>query len=164
MALAKQAGEYLVAGELCRRKYLAATFSGNVRDYDILAVSSSKATFTVQVKTMLRGDFQISDARRFIEIEQDGDQQTVVGKHRLIDDSMWVFVHLHSEDPPAYFISKAANVQDLIYEGYKRNLEKHGGRKPRNPKSYHHALSLSDLGRFHDDWDLIERCLAEKRL
>jgi hypothetical protein len=36
--LTKQAGEYLIAAELSRRGYIATTFTGNVPDYDIIAV------------------------------------------------------------------------------------------------------------------------------
>ncbi len=35
--LKKQAGEYLVAAEMCRRGFIATTFTGNVPHYDIIA-------------------------------------------------------------------------------------------------------------------------------
>lgn len=35
--LTKQVGEYLVAAELCRRGFIATTFTGNVPDFDIIA-------------------------------------------------------------------------------------------------------------------------------
>lgn len=161
MQLTKQAGEYLVAGELCRRGYLAATFSGNVRDYDIVAMSEGRKAFTVQVKTILGGAFQVGDARRFIEIPEVGDDglQRVNGLVDLRDDSVWVFVYLAGQEPPAYFVTTARDVQQLVFDGYKWNLDRHGGRRPRNPHTTHHALSIADLERYRDNWGLIERRL-----
>lgn len=161
MQLTKQAGEYLVAGELCRRGYLAATFSGNVRDYDIVAMSEGRKAFTVQVKTILGGAFQVGDARRFIEIPQVGEDglQRVNGLVDLRDDSVWVFVYLAGQEPPAYFVTTARDVQQLVFDGYKWNLERHGWRRPRNPYTTHHALSIADLERYRDNWGLIERRL-----
>ena len=162
MQLTKQAGEYLVAGELCRRGYLAATFSGNVRDYDIVAMSEDGRAFTVQVKTILGGGFQIGDARRFIQIPAvaaDGKQQ-VDGLVDLRDESIWVFVYLDGINAPAYFVTTAKDVQLLIFEGYRWNLEKHGWRRPRNPQSTHHALSIGDLEKYRDNWALIGKRLS----
>lgn len=165
MQLAKQAGEYLVAGELCRNRYLAATFNGNVPDYDIVAISESGQTFTVQVKTILRGAFQI-DVGRFLDVKgPDGPEgvQEVLGRLALRDESIWVFVFLEDGQPPAYFVTDARQVQDLVLEGYTWVLNKFSGRRPRNPYSRHHTLSVRDLERFRDDWGLIERRLAAAR-
>ena len=163
MQLTKQAGEYLVAGELCRRGYLAATFSGNVRDYDIIAMSEDGKAFTVQVKTILGGAFQVGDARRFIKIPPVGEDglQRVDGLAELRDNSIWVFVCLDGQEPPAYFVTTAKDVQQIVFGGYSWNLKRHGGRRPRNPHSTHHALSIADLDPYRDNWDLInERLLG----
>ncbi len=162
MQLTKQAGEYLVAGELCRRGYLAATFSGNVRDYDIVAMSEDGKAFTVQVKTIVRGDYQVSDARRFLLIPPvgpDGKQQ-IDGLVELRDKSFWIFVHLDRANPPVYFITTAEDVQLLVFRGYEANLEKHGWRKPRNPLSTHHALSIEGLEEYRGNWGLISERLS----
>jgi hypothetical protein len=39
--LTKQVGEYLVAAEVCRRGFIATTFTGNVPHYDIIASDGS---------------------------------------------------------------------------------------------------------------------------
>jgi len=39
--LTKQVGEYLVAAEVCRRGFIAATFTGNVPHHDIIASDGS---------------------------------------------------------------------------------------------------------------------------
>jgi len=75
--LIKQAGEYLVAAELCRRGFVATTFTGNVPEFDILGITEqSEKTITIQVKTIKKGDWQF-DASKFLEISQSGDIQTV---------------------------------------------------------------------------------------
>lgn len=48
--LTKQVGEYLVAAELARRGFLAATFTGNVPHYDILATDAGGCTLPIQVQ------------------------------------------------------------------------------------------------------------------
>lgn len=37
----KQVGEYLVAAEVCRRGFIATTFTGNVPHYDIIASNAT---------------------------------------------------------------------------------------------------------------------------
>jgi len=46
----KQAGEYIVAAELCRRGFFATTFTGNMPDFDILAIDDSGNLMKIQVK------------------------------------------------------------------------------------------------------------------
>lgn len=41
--LTKQTGEYLVCAELCRRGYIASSFTGNVPEYDVIAINNTKA-------------------------------------------------------------------------------------------------------------------------
>ena len=67
MQLTKQVGEYLVAAELCRRGYVAATFSGNVPHYDILASNENGDKYAIQVKSIRGGAWQF-DARIFMNI------------------------------------------------------------------------------------------------
>jgi hypothetical protein len=66
--LTKQVGEYLVAAELGRLGLLAATFSGNVPEHDIVATDSACKTVPVQVKAVTGTSWQF-DIRRFVDIE-----------------------------------------------------------------------------------------------
>lgn len=156
---AKLAGEYLVAGELCRRGFLATTFSGNVRDFDVLAVSEDRRFVTVQVKTIRGGDFQIGDARKFVEITVRRRNGEAVGQEvgdlTTLDDSPWVFVYLAAGESPQYFIVPVLEVQRLVVVGYRENLARHDGRKPVNSESFHHALKLKELEPFRDAWGLL---------
>ncbi len=51
----KQAGEYLVAAELCRRGFIATTFTGNVPHYDIIAADNQEHDVHIQVKAIGSG-------------------------------------------------------------------------------------------------------------
>jgi hypothetical protein len=77
--LNKQIGEYLVACELARRGLLVATFSGNVPDFDVLAVDENGRSLPIQVKTIRGGDWQFS-ADKFVEIRFDDKRQIVGSK------------------------------------------------------------------------------------
>ena len=64
--LTKQAGEYLVAAEVCRRGFIAATFTGNVPHYDIIASNSTGGHQAIQVKAIVSGSWQF-DISRFVD-------------------------------------------------------------------------------------------------
>ena len=90
--LTKQVGEYLVAAEVCRRGYIATTFTGNVPHYDIIASDENGRHQAVQVKTIASRAWQF-DMRDFVEIRLDGKRQ-VIGKpvHPPYPDLVCVFV------------------------------------------------------------------------
>jgi Holliday junction resolvase-like predicted endonuclease len=57
----RQAGEYFVAAELCRRGAYAVTFAGNMPGIDILASNTSRdRIIQIQVKTKRSGDWHTS--------------------------------------------------------------------------------------------------------
>jgi hypothetical protein len=74
--LTKQAGEYLVAAELSRRGYIATTFTGNVPDYDIIAVDDCGGHVVVQVKAIAGTSWQFN-AKNFADVEMQGQRQIV---------------------------------------------------------------------------------------
>ncbi len=51
--LTKQAGEYLVAAELSRRGYIATTFTGNLPDYDIIALKVNNKSSVAHEKNRI---------------------------------------------------------------------------------------------------------------
>jgi hypothetical protein len=67
--LAKQVGEYLVAAELGRMGLIAATFAGNVPDYDIVAMDATGMAVPVQVKAVTGRSWQF-DVRRFKSVRR----------------------------------------------------------------------------------------------
>ena len=80
--LAGQIGEHLVVAELGRRGIVATPFSGNLPDIDILAYMDGKSV-PIQVKANRKGDISV-DAKRYLNIQFDGEIQTVTGKSKSI--------------------------------------------------------------------------------
>ena len=142
--LAGQIGEHLVVAELGRRGIVATPFSGNVPDIDILAYMNGKSV-PIQVKAHRKGDISV-DAKRYLNIQFDGEIQTVTGKSKSIDRNLiFILVSIGEKaGTDRFFIYKQGFLQDLIYENHTRFLKKHGGIRPRNPKSTHCALSTPE--------------------
>lgn len=158
MQLTKQVGEYLVAAELCRRGFITTTFTGNVPEFDLLAIDSNYRTQPVQVKAIRTGSWQFS-LNRYLEITvSDNGIQTIHGK-KPVDkpDLVCVFVRLISLGQDEFYILRLEDLQDVMLRGHSRYLEKHGGRRPRNPASMHTAVSTSDLVPYRDNWGLLEK-------
>ena len=159
--LTKQVGEYLVAAELCRRGLIATTFTGNVSDYDIVAISEKGDSALIQVKARHRGgSWQISDARAFLDIKQDGKKQTPGRRKKpKYPNLIYVFVLLDSYGQDRFFILKAADLHELIAGEYRKNIKRHRGVRPRRHDSYHHAVKSDHLEKFEDRWDVINGSL-----
>ena len=121
--LTKQTGEYLVAAELCRRGFIATTFTGNVPHYDIIASNASGRHQAIQVKAIKRGSWQF-DSRAFADIQLDAKKQ-VIG--RLVEapypDLVCVFVRLRSQAADEFYILTWADLQKIAIGGHRRYLE-----------------------------------------
>lgn len=160
--LTGQVGEYLVAAELCRMGLISTTFTGNVPEFDILAINEKHEVIPIQVKTIQGGSWQF-DARRFINIDMEDGMQTAVGKtkpHYL--DLIYILVKLRGQGKDEFYIMKFKDLQIIIYKAYKKHLEAQGGRRPKNPESTHSAVWPSSLERFRDNWQLILDELGKK--
>ncbi|MCC7354232.1 MAG: hypothetical protein IT330_10780 [Anaerolineae bacterium] len=147
--LTKQIGEYLVAAELGRRGFIATTFTGNVPDFDILAIDETGRAFAVQVKTIQGGAWQF-DIRTFLHVEITDDTQIVKEKVASpYGDMICVFVKIGDQHKDEFYIFRWRELQDHFSANYK------GGKRPRNPRSFHCAVWPKDLIRFKDNWSLI---------
>ena len=158
--LAGQIGESLVVAELGRRGIVATAFAGNVPDVDLLAYRNGR-TCALQVKALKRGEFGVN-ASNFIEIAQEGDRQSVVGRRPLDPELIFVFVRIGlSLGADRFFILTQRELQDVLVDHYTSNLERHGGVRPRNPKTSHSSVRTDELmRRGHEDrWDLIDERL-----
>lgn len=158
MQLTGQMGEYLVAAELCRRNWIAATFTGNVPHYDIIAADRDGNFYAIQVKTIKTGSWQFNDARQFIEINLDGRKQLLGSKLAEPYPSLvYVFVMLGSRyGEDRFFVLKWSTLQDIVVDGYQRNLEEHDYERPRRYDSFHHAIGTLDLVEHEGNWSLID--------
>lgn len=154
--LIQHRGEYLVAAELCKRGYQATTFTGNVPDFDIIAVDDNLESRPIQVKTINSASWQLN-ARSFFDIEVNPRTKKQTIRKRGIDypDLTYVFVDLRSEPVPDFYILRLKRLRDIIFNNYKKNLEKHGGRRPMNPESTHMAVTLKMVKKHKDNWDCI---------
>ncbi|MBM4300679.1 MAG: hypothetical protein FJ121_03980 [Deltaproteobacteria bacterium] len=155
--LTKQIGEYLVAAELGRKGLIATTFTGNVPDFDILATNETFKTIPIQVKTIWgpRGAWQL-DAENFINIDITNGFQKVIGKKGLSNpDLICIFVRLTSQGDDEFYIFRLSDLQESIVDHYSQNLEKHGGKRPRNENSTHISINPEYLKRFEGNWGII---------
>ncbi len=159
--LTKQVGEYLVACELARRGFLAATFSGNVPEFDLIVTNGNGVSLPVQVKTSNSGTWQFS-IDRFVDITMKGDRQ-IMGKKKplAVPNLICVFVIAGKQyGDDQFFVLAWSEVQELAIAHYKSVLAAHGGVRPKKPESLHCALYLKELEGYRDNWGLVEELLA----
>ncbi|MAH85470.1 MAG: hypothetical protein CBB68_14695 [Rhodospirillaceae bacterium TMED8] len=160
--LAGQIGEHLVVAELGRQGIVATPFAGNVPDIDILAYKDGNSV-PIQVKAQTKGTPGVN-AKKYLNIQIDGNRQTVKGKSKDIDrDLIFVMVKVgqdYGEDE--FYVFDQGVVQDLVNIQYRSFLRKHGGVRPRNPKTTHCSYYLKDLIRYRDNWDLVFERLRGK--
>jgi hypothetical protein len=159
--LTKQVGEYLVAAELGRRGYVAATFSGNVPEYDIIATNDRFRSVPVQVKAINGSSWQL-DFARFAEVRMQGKRQIVGKPKRQPGPIACVMVAIDSNGTDRFYILEWRQLRDLLIRKYKANLAGKGGVRPRNPESRHTAVSEAQLERFRENWLLLDKLCASK--
>jgi hypothetical protein len=158
--LTKQAGEYLVAAALCRRGHIATTFTGNVPHYDIVASTEDGCHVVVQVKTIAGSSWQFN-ITQFADITFEGDRQILgTPKSEPVSDLVCVLVQLNQDRHDKYFVCMWSDLRDIAIRHHRAYLGKHGGVRPRKPKSTHLSLRPDDFSAFEDKWDLIERVLG----
>ena len=153
--LSGQIGEALVVAELGRMGIVATAFAGNVPDIDILAYKDGKST-AVQVKAWKTGSVSF-DARRFLNIEFEGDRQLVKGIHPYLGRlPIYVFVRIgKNKTLDEFYVVDQLSLAGVVNEGYLAFLDLHGGIRPRNPSTTHNSVTVSQLQPFRDNWDIL---------
>lgn len=154
--LTKQTGEYLVCAELCRRGYIATSFTGSVPDYDVIAIDKNNKAIQIQVKTIKSGTWQLN-ARNYMDIEitEDG-RQLIQKKACLNKDLIYIFIKLNENEKDDFYLIKLKDLQKIIFQGYKSYLDGHNGKRPKNPKSTHTGISKEQLLEYKDNWELLK--------
>jgi hypothetical protein len=154
--LTKQLGEYLVAAEVCRRGFIATTFTGNVPHYDIIASNATGKHQAIQVKA-IKGQAWQFDSRTFAEVRLDGRKQ-VVGRptDAPYPDLVCVFVRLREQGTDEFYILMWSDLQEIAIAAHRRYLEEHGGVRPRKYDSYHMAIRPEMLKDHWERWDVLE--------
>jgi len=123
-----------------------------------LTIESAEGRVNVQVKSKRSGGDWQGNARDWMEFEERNDYcQYVKCKVPLSDpDTVFVYVELGTrQEPDKFYVLTKAQVQDLVYIGYKRFIESHDHKRPRNPRSYHFALGTKELEQYRDNWNMI---------
>ncbi|MBI2831090.1 MAG: hypothetical protein HYX79_02400 [Chloroflexi bacterium] len=157
MQLTKQFGEYSVCAELCRRGFIATTFTGNVPEFDILAINDKRENKHIQVKAIKSSSWQF-DAGKFLDISFSSNGiQTINGKKPIQDPNLiCVFVKLVSQGKDEFYILRFEELQDIIYKNHRSCLSKYQGRRPRKPNSMHTAVSPENLSKYRDNWERLK--------
>ena len=158
MQLTRMTGEYLACAELCRRGLLATTFTGNVPELDILATDKDLQTVPIQVKGNAKGNWQLN-VRKFLKIDYDEETeiQTIIRKWDFRDSKLvYIFVKVVGQGKDEFYILRLQDLQEIVFEDYTQYLKKHGGRRPKNPKTMHFAASIKHLAGYRDNWKLLQ--------
>jgi hypothetical protein len=150
--ITKQIGEYLVASALGRIDLVAATFSGNVPEYDIIATASEFRSIPVQVKASNSSSRQF-DNRHFVAIRLDGKRQVLGRPVPLPDNLVCIFVALSPQyGGDQFYVISLKALQKMVITGYRKYLKRFGGVRPKKFDSFHGAISENDLTPFKDAW------------
>jgi hypothetical protein len=141
-----RAGEHFVVAELNKRGAFAVTFAGNMPKIDVIACNEDQSrTVHIQVKTKRGGRTWHASTVGSEPMSAPADETC-----------FWVFVDLGDLDaPPRYWVAPDWWVRDDIYRTHQDYLERHGGGRPRNPDSTHHAISESRLEEWRGRWDVL---------
>jgi hypothetical protein len=59
-----------------------------------------------------------------------------------------------------FFVVPWRNLRDIVIRGHRDYLARHGGRRPRNARSLHTAVSLNQLTEYRANWGLIQRLMG----
>jgi hypothetical protein len=156
--LVKAIGEFAACTELARQGYIASPFAGNVPDFDLVASDAKLRAIHIQVKAT-RSQWQFS-AEKYIKIDRNDKNgtQKVAGKVKLsTPDLIHIMVQVGEErSKDKFYLLTHSELQNLIYIGYKKNLKRHKGRRPKKPESTHHAVSTDELYPYKNNWELLD--------
>jgi hypothetical protein len=151
--LTRQIGEHLIAAKLGRLGYIATPFAGNIPDFDLLIADEKGHSIPVQVKAINGGSWQFH-IRKFLDVEIVDDVQYIRGKQKLAHpDLVCIFVLLSEDEKDQCFLLRLQDLQEYFSKCYK------GGRRKKNPQSFHCAVLPKELEPFRDNWSLIEQSL-----
>ena len=137
------AGEHFVAAEIHRRGGYAVTFSGNMKDIDLLASDvTHERKIDIQVKTKTGGAWQTTIKR--------GEPQSEPEEVK----NFWILVDLREAGPEYYVVPKWWIAND-IHTAHQNYLAKHGGKRAKSQESTHHSIPLHRVQQWKDRWDLL---------
>ena len=73
-------------------------------------------------------------------------------------DMIWVLVSVRDNDlaTARFFVCTHKDIQKIVINNYKNFLDKHNGRRPRNPNSKHAGINIQNIERFENNWQLFD--------
>jgi hypothetical protein len=99
------------------------------------------------------------NAQKFLDIDynEKTEIQTIIGKWDFKDSKLiYIFVKIIGQGKDEFYIVRLQDLQEIIFRDYGEYLKKHGGRRPRNPKTMHTAISLRHISGYRDNWKLLQ--------
>lgn len=151
------ASQFFVAGELCRRGYVAVVTMGNTPNTDILVSNTAGTSFLhLQVKTYVPGNKTVTVGRK---------SEKFYG-----DRFIWVLAGIPHADSSAefeYYIIPSAEVSKNVKESHERWLSQPGKdgrvRQDSNVRAIFLPPSKSvngwDISEYKNNWKLIDSLL-----
>lgn len=141
-----RAGEHFVVAELNKRGAYAVAFAGNMPKIDLMACNRDQSrTVHVQVKTRSGGRAWQSSILVGKRMKPPADKTV-----------FWAFVDLGGVDAaPRYWIVPDWWIRNDIYKTHKAYLDRHGGKRARNPDSTHHSIDERRLKDWQGRWDIL---------
>lgn len=155
----KQTGEALAIAELGRRGWIAASFSGNVPDFDIIASNENYMTIHIQVKTSNGQSWHIN-ANKHLDIHKDNEKQIqiVKGKKSLPKSNVFhFFIMLNDTGKDDFFIVPQSDLQHIVFKEYNDYINRTHGKRVENWESTHFAMKPSWIKQFKDMWDILNK-------
>jgi hypothetical protein len=144
-----RAGELFVAAEIHRRGGYAVTFAGNMPGIDMAASDlGNTRRISIQVKTKGPNSAGWQTSTKHGLSKEQADSTVCEGR-------FWVFVDLRPNYPEFYVMPELWIRRD-IYDGHKKYLARHGGKRPGNNPESHHCRILPDrVSEWHNAWNVL---------
>jgi hypothetical protein len=153
------AGQFFVAGELCRRDLVAVVTMGNTPNTDILCSNRDGTKFVhVQVKTFVPGGATVSVGKK--------------AERYYGDNFVWVLAGIPLASSAAdfvYYIIPSKAVAFNVHESHRRwlsepSLKDGSARRDSDVRTIHLPPKVSysgwDISQYQNRWDIIERLLV----
>ena len=143
------AGEFLVAGELNRRRIMCSVTYGFSKQADVIAMGmKSRRAVWIEVKTTHKMQFVVG--------------AKALDKKFVSPDKFWVLVHLpdDEEQPPRYFVLSSGELNKRTVQRSERYNE---GYRKRHGRDYDKRgvpkLSIKEVEDCESQWDVIASSL-----
>jgi hypothetical protein len=146
-AVTGAAGAYYVAAELSVRGWIASLTWGGAPRTDVLAQRvEPPLTATIQVKTRLRGDFQVGVA---------GEHPAPTGSNEW-----YVLVSLGSPgERPDFYVVPRNHMSAFIYVGFRAWVAEAPSR--RNAKGTARTFGRDAFAEYAESWELLDRAASK---